>query len=86
MEAIKITPSPLLGEVTAPPSKSAAHRFILCAALANGESVISPACHSEDIDATLGCVKALGAAVEEKNGKFYITGLDRNKIKNKPKI
>ena len=83
MEAIKINPSPLSGEITAPPSKSAAHRFIICAALANGESVISPACHSEDIDATLGCVKALGALVEEKNGKFYITGLDRNKIKNK---
>ena len=83
MEKIKITPSPLSGEVTVPPSKSAAHRNIICAALANGTSVISPACHSEDIDATIGCVTALGANVEEKNGNFYITGIDRDKIKNK---
>ena len=83
MEKIKITPSPLSGEVTVPPSKSVAHRNIICAALANGTSVISPACHSEDIDATIGCVTALGAKVEEKNGKFYITGIDRDKIKNK---
>lgn len=83
METIKITPSPLSGEVTVPPSKSAAHRNIICAALAKGDSLVSPACHSEDIDATIGCVTALGAKVEEKNGKFYITGLDREKIKNK---
>ena len=83
MEAIKITPAPLSGEVTIPPSKSAAHRNIICAALAKGKSVLSPACHSEDIDATIGCVTALGATVEEKNGKFYITGIDRNNIKGK---
>lgn len=83
MEAIKITPSTLSGEVTVPPSKSAAHRNIICAALTNGESVISPACHSEDIDATISCVTALGAQIKEKNNSFYITGIDRNEIKNK---
>ncbi len=83
MEAIKITPAPLSGEVTVPPSKSAAHRNIICAALTNGVSVVSPACHSEDIDATIGCVTALGAKVEEKNNSFYITGIDRERAKNK---
>lgn len=83
MEAIKITPSPLSGEVRVPPSKSAAHRNIICAALCKGKSVVSPACHSEDIDATIGCVTALGAVVEEKNGSFYITGINREAIKNR---
>lgn len=83
METIKITPSPLLGAVRVPPSKSAAHRNIICAALGTGESVISPACHSEDIDATINCVKTLGAKIEEKDGSFYITGIDRETVKDK---
>lgn len=83
MEEIKITPSPLSGEVTVPPSKSAAHRNIICAALASGESIVSPACHSEDIDATIGCVKSLGATVTEKNGAFYIIGINRDEVLGK---
>ena len=83
MEKIKITPCPLSGEVTVPPSKSAAHRNIICAALTSGESVVSPACHSEDIDATIGCVKSLGATVNEKNNAFYIIGINRDEVLNK---
>ena len=79
MEKIKITPHPLNGEVVVPPSKSAAHRNIIAAALSDGVSVISPACHSDDIDATLRCITALGATVTEKDGAFYITGIDKNK-------
>ena len=67
MEKIKITPHPLNGEVVVPPSKSAAHRNIIAAALSDGVSVISPACHSDDIDATLRCITALGATVTEKS-------------------
>ena len=83
MEQIKITPAPLSGEVTVPPSKSAAHRNIICAALANGKSVLKPACHSEDIDATIEAVKTLGASVLEKDGAFYVTGIDRNAVLGK---
>ncbi len=52
------------GTVAAPPSKSCAHRMIICAALASGESLIKNAEMSEDILATLDCVRALGAEVE----------------------
>ncbi|MEE1026102.1 MAG: 3-phosphoshikimate 1-carboxyvinyltransferase [Acutalibacteraceae bacterium] len=83
MEEIKILPSPLSGEVIVPPSKSAAHRNIICAALTGGESVVSPVCHSEDIDATISCVKALGATVDEKNGAFYIRGINRDEVLDK---
>ncbi len=58
---LTITPALLRGAVTPPPSKSQTHRLIIAAALARGESVLSPVVMNRDIEATLGCVKALGA-------------------------
>lgn len=53
------------GVVTPPPSKSLCHRAVICAALASrrgaGESVIRNIGRSEDVSATLGGVRALGA-------------------------
>ena len=49
------------GEVCAPPSKSYAHRMLICAALAYGESTIRGLARSEDMLATLDCIAALGA-------------------------
>ena len=40
---LTITPTPLCGEVTPPPSKSCLHRLVIAAALADGESVIENA-------------------------------------------
>ena len=58
---VHIKPSTLGGCVKAPPSKSYAHRLVLCAALAEGTSVIQGIAHSEDLLATLDCISALGA-------------------------
>ncbi len=58
---VNILPGPVGGKVTPPPSKSLAHRAVLCAALAEGESAIQNLGQSEDIDATLRAVRALGA-------------------------
>lgn len=58
---ILITPSFLSGEITPPPSKSMAHRLLICAALADGRSVISNIAFSDDVVATLTCMKSLGA-------------------------
>ena len=55
---------PPAGTLAAPPSKSMAHRAVLCGALAEGESRLSGLAHSQDIDATLAAVAALGAQVE----------------------
>ena len=52
-----------VGEVKAPPSKSMAHRLLLCAALSDGESVVGGVSFSQDILATLDCMKALGAEI-----------------------
>ena len=73
---IRIRPVPLHGAVTPPPSKSQAHRLILCAALAGGRSVIRNLAFSQDIRATLGCVSALGASwTEQKSGVVAVDGI-----------
>ena len=74
---IKITPKKLSGRVTAPPSKSVAHRLLICAALAKGESVIKNISSSKDMQATVSCLKALGAQIELKGDTAYINGIDK---------
>lgn len=48
------------GQIEIPPSKSAAHRQVLCGALSRGRCVLSPIDFSQDIQATIGAVQALG--------------------------
>ena len=49
------------GTVTAPPSKSYAHRLLIGAALSRGTSTIENVCLSDDFRATLDCAQPLGA-------------------------
>lgn len=70
----KLRPSVLQGEVPVPPSKSAGHRAIICAALAKGKSVISPVSMSMDMQATINAVKAMGAQVQLEDGVLTIDG------------
>ena len=69
----KIIPSSLLGEVTIPPSKSAAHRALICAALSEGESRVSPFCTSHDLRATADCLKALGMNINEDKDGYTVS-------------
>lgn len=62
---IKVWPGRLSGVVKAPPSKSAAHRALICAALADGVSVIRGISGSKDMEATIGCMRALGADIRK---------------------
>ncbi len=64
------------GTLCAPPSKSMAHRLILCSALSEGESTVKNVTLSEDIEATLRCITALGAKWEYHDGEFKIIGTD----------
>lgn len=48
------------GTITLPPSKSAAHRALISAALSGGRSLVFPVDHSKDMEATLTAVMALG--------------------------
>lgn len=77
MEAITIsrTGMPIGGTLQVPASKSYMHRYILAAALAAGESVISNVSYSNDIDATLACAAAIGAHVSWMADSVAIGGV-----------
>jgi 3-phosphoshikimate 1-carboxyvinyltransferase len=62
------------GVITPPPSKSLSHRAVICAALAQGESVIRNVALSEDIEATLQGVTALGAEWHLSGGVLRVRG------------
>ncbi len=70
---VKIYPCTLDGDVVAPPSKSAAHRALLCAALAKEKSVVGLSALSKDIEATLRCIEAAGGGVRKTEGGYEIT-------------
>lgn len=72
---IQIIPSSLHGTIQVPPSKSASHRAVICAALSHGTSHIAPLSFSQDIKATLACARALGANVKVQEDGAFITGL-----------
>ena len=71
---VKIYPSSPKGEVTVPPSKSMAHRLLLCAGLAKGKSVIENVAFSQDISATLDCLSALGVKTEISGNSVTVYG------------
>ena len=60
---VSIEKSTARGEISAPPSKSYAHRYIIGAALACGVSEIENVCLSEDVRATIDCARTLGAEI-----------------------
>ena len=60
----------------APPSKSAAHRLLICAGLAPERSVIHGVAASQDMLATMDCLRALGAEIDYTDGNVTIHGID----------
>ena len=70
----KISRSIAKGIVKAPPSKSMAHRYIICAGLCDKVSTISNVDYSEDIKGTIDCIKALGAKVDVGESFVSIDG------------
>ena len=67
--------------IKAPPSKSMTHRMLICAGLAEGTSRIRGAAMSQDILATLDCLRALGAACRvepstDQSVDITVTGTD----------
>lgn len=75
-----VSASKAVGMVSAPPSKSVAHRCLICGAFSE-KSIIKNIEYSADILATLSCLHALGARVEKKETQVEIGGL---KIDNIP--
>ena len=75
MRAI-IRPGTARGTVAAPPSKSMAHRLLICAGLADGESLVEGVDPSEDILATIDCLEALGASIHREGSAVHVRGCD----------
>ena len=73
---VTIKPSVASGTIKAPPSKSCAHRLLICAALAKGESVIDNIGTNDDIIATISCLKDLGAKFEINENKAKVIGIE----------
>ena len=69
---VRIRPSRLKGCVRAPASKSMAHRFLIAAALSDGVSVLRGTEINEDVQATIDCLRLLGARIEEQDGTLYV--------------
>ena len=67
-----IQPGPLEGELQAVPSKSQAHRLLICAALADKPTVLECGMLNKDIEATASCLQAMGAEVQYRCGAFRI--------------
>ena len=67
-------PSVARGEIMAPPSKSMAHRYMIAAALSDGKSLIDNISYSEDILATIDCIRAIGATVNEYEDHIEVIG------------
>lgn len=61
------------GEISAPPSKSMAHRYLICGAFSRG-SIVKGIDFSKDIIATLSCLEGLGANVEISGNDVKISG------------
>ncbi len=71
---VKILPGTACGSVVAPPSKSMAHRYLIAAALAKGKSTVRGIEYSQDILATIDCLRALGVSIAVDQDAVTVIG------------
>ena len=70
---MRCTPRILSGKIRAISSKSHAHRLLICGALADKPTKIRCNCFSKDIEATVQCLKAMGADIKAENEIITVT-------------
>ncbi|PWM46801.1 MAG: 3-phosphoshikimate 1-carboxyvinyltransferase [Clostridiales bacterium] len=81
---VSLNPGEFNGSLTVPPSKSMAHRLLIAASLANGESVIENIALSNDIKVTAEGLRILGADIYIKGNAAKINGIERFLPVNQP--
>lgn len=69
---ITISPGKLTGQITAIPSKSQAHRLLICAAFADTPTTLYCPETNRDIEATARCLKALGAEIARTSEGYWV--------------
>ena len=76
-------PAHLIGTVSAPASKSEAHRRMICAGLTQGETMLTGFMDSADMTATMRCLGALGSTFNRDGDTLTISGM-QGKIAKMP--
>ena len=79
---VKILPSKTSGEVSAPPSKSFVHRYLIGSVLSRGKCVIKNIADSDDISATLSCIEQLGGSVTKDGNTVTVIPTNEKQIEN----
>lgn len=79
---VKILPSKTSGEVSAPPSKSFAHRYLIGSVLSRGKCVIKNIADSDDISATLSCIEQFGGSVTKDGNTVTVIPTNEKQIEN----
>jgi 3-phosphoshikimate 1-carboxyvinyltransferase len=74
---ITIQPSKLQGSVTVIPSKSQAHRYLICAALCDNETQLICPETNRDIEATVDCLNALGATIVRSGSGYSVSPIQK---------
>ena len=74
---ITIHPRLLRGEIEVIPSKSVAHRLLICAAFANNETTLVCPDTNRDIEATVDCLNALGAYIVRTENGYKIAPVSK---------
>lgn len=72
MEA-RINPARLEGTIRSAPSKSAAHRALICAALSDKPTTLRLSDTNADIDTTARCLRAMGAEILRENDHMLVS-------------
>ncbi len=76
---VRIEKGTARGIVSAPPSKSMAHRLLICAGLSDGECIVHGISDSEDMLATMDCLRTLGVQFEKEEDTVRVSGIDIRK-------
>lgn len=71
---MEVFSSKLQGALKIPSSKSLSHRALICAALAEGSSVLTSVTMSKDIIATIDGLKAMGAEISSEGNAVTVSG------------
>ena len=78
---IQINKGTASGVISAPPSKSMAHRLLISAAMCEGVSTVRGISSCEDVLATLDCLSALGIRYERVGDDVTVYGKDPKKMR-----
>ena len=77
---VTIQPGAISGTIRAIPSKSAAHRLLICAALADKPTHVFCEKESQDIAATVRCLQGLGASIWQEGGAYRVVPIHQERL------